>query len=190
MRIILGVCVLHLIIIFPAYGHSPWAQHHVYRQKHLLILSARDDSASYPVSKKLVELINSFEPSARARPARAKNLKRAYKLLKTRQLQFALLSKHNLDMMRFSSGKLKGNEEVNLQTIYVFGDLEFVSVDGFPDDLAYSLTEGLVRSHHELTQMVSLENLIDYETLHPGSRKLLQEIELGNYEKNHNNTLE
>ena len=89
------------LIFFPNSGatHSPWGQYQVYRQKHLLILSTKDDLPSYEASKKLVTAINKLEPSAKARPARAKNLTRAHSLLKSNQMQFAILSKNNIEMI-------------------------------------------------------------------------------------------
>ena len=45
----------------------------MYRQKHLLILSSRDDDISYPFSKELVSCLDKVLPIAKARPARAIN---------------------------------------------------------------------------------------------------------------------
>ena len=69
----------------PARAHSPWGQYHVYRKKHLLILSTRDDAPSYPFSRQLVDCLQAALPEAKARPARAIHLERAYNLLRTDQ---------------------------------------------------------------------------------------------------------
>ena len=88
-----------------AFAHSPWGQYQVYHQKHLLILSSRDDEPSYPFSKILADYLAAAVPSSKARPARAINIKRVYNLLLTNQFQFVLLSRDKIDMMRKAVGE-------------------------------------------------------------------------------------
>ena len=53
---------LNIIIYFFIYlifsAHSPWGQYLAYREQHLLIMSTREDIATYPYSKILVDVIN------------------------------------------------------------------------------------------------------------------------------------
>ena len=66
-----------------ALAHSPWGQFQVYRQKHLFILTSREDKESYRYSKLLAIALNREQTTAIARPARAVNLTRVYNLLRT-----------------------------------------------------------------------------------------------------------
>jgi len=167
--------ILILLALCPvlALAHSPWGQYQVYRQKHLLVLSTRDDLQSYPYSKKLVEALNKSVPESKARPARAINLERAYNLLRTNQFQFALLSKTNVEMMRNASDQFQGKNKVDLKTIYEFGDLEFVVQPDFPEDLVAVVTHGVLESLESLPEAKPTEEVIANNTLHAGARKVL-----------------
>jgi hypothetical protein len=155
------------------WAHSPWGQYAVYRQKHLLILSTRDDPESYGYSKILVDAINKEAPEANARPARAINLERAYNLLRTDQFQFALLSPQNIDAMRSASGPFEGKASVDLKTLYSFGTLELAVVGHFPSNLAAIVTDAILNSLSVLPQAASPEEILTYQTLHPGAREAI-----------------
>lgn len=150
-------------------GHSPWGQYQVYRQKHLLILSTRDDTQSYPYSKKLVGALNKVVPSANARPARAINLERAYNLLRTDQFQFALLSRSNIKTLREASGQFEGKPKVDLRTIYEFDGLEFVVRADFPKDLVAIVAHGILEALPTLPGAASVEEVRKNPSLHPGA---------------------
>lgn len=158
-----------------AKAHTPWGHYAVYRQKHLLVLSTRDDLPSYPYSKRLVEAINFGAPEASARPARAKDLRRAYDLLRTDQFQFALLSSANVAAMREASGPFEGDAPVDLATLYVFGDLEFVVRADFPVDLAAIVSLAVLNSHEVLPEAMRPEEIRGHPALHPGAELALLE---------------
>ena len=168
--LILTLFALHPALIL---AHSPWGQFQVYRQKHLLVLSTRDDLPSYPYSKKLVNALNKSVPEAKARPARAINLERAYNLLRTNQFQFALLSKANIEMMRSASDQFEGKDKIDLKTIYEFGDLEFVVQPDFPEDLVAVVAHGVVESLSTLPEAKPVSEVISNEKLHAGACKVL-----------------
>ena len=162
--------------LFPlmALAHSPWGQYAVYRQKHLLILSTRDDAQSYGYSKRLVDAINMAVPEASARPARAINLDRAYNLLRTDQFQFALLSSENIEAMRSSTGLFTGKPSVDLKTIYRFDNLEFVVRADFPENLVAIVTNAVLSNLSSLPGALPPEELRKYATLHAGARKAIE----------------
>ena len=165
-----------LILGFPRPGvaHSPWGQYQVYRRKHLLILSTREDAPSYPYSRKLVETLNATVPTASARPARAVDLERVYNLLRTDQFQFALLSNANVEMMINATGQFEGRPKVDLRTVFRFGDLRFVVRQDFPDNLVAVVTHGIVEALPVFRDAVDLETLKADPTLHPGALMALQ----------------
>ena len=71
----------------------------MYRQKHLLILSSRDDDVSYPFSKELVSCLDKVLPIAKQGQQGAINLSRAFDLLRTDQFQFAVFDRENIEKM-------------------------------------------------------------------------------------------
>ncbi len=162
-----------VLIPTTTFGHSPWGQYAVYRQKHLLVLSTRDDPASYYYSKLLVNAINKGAPEASARPARAVNLERAYNLLRTNQFQFALLSQQNILDMRQATGTFSGKPAVDLRTIYRFGDLEFVVLAQFPDGLVEVVADALLSSREDLPGAITRDEALKSALLHPGARRAI-----------------
>lgn len=157
-----------------AQAHSPWGQYAVYRQKHLLVLSTRDDAESYPYSKLLVEAINRGAPEANARPARAKDLRRAYDLLRSNQFQFALLSVSNIEAMRSGRGEFSDQQTVDLKTLYRFEELEFVVRSDFPVNLAAIVTDAVLQNLEDLPNAATPRELLAHDTLHPGARAALE----------------
>lgn len=157
-----------------SFAHSPWGQYQVYRQKHLLILSTREDLPSYPYSRELVEALNKTVPSANARPARAISLQRVYDLLRTDQFQFALLSKQNVKHLREASGQFAGSPKLDLRTIYEFADLEFVVRADFPEDLVAIVTHGVLEALPGLPDSTSVTRVRANPYLHPGALKVLE----------------
>lgn len=158
----------------PGMSHSPWGQYAVYRQKHLLVLSTREDAETYPYSKRLVEAINKEAPEARARPARAINLERVYNLLRTDQFQFALLSQANVEAMRSSAGPFVGRPPVDLSTIYQFDDLEFVVRADFPKNLVAIVTHAVLTNLESLPGALPPQELLTRAALHAGAREAIE----------------
>ena len=169
------ICMMPALLVAPAaHAHSPWGQYAVYRQKHLLILSTRDDPDSYGYSKLLVSAINKSAPEASARPARAVNLDRAYNLLRTDQFQFALLSKANIDAMRTASGAFADKSPVDLKTVYRFDNLEFVVLADFPQRLVSVVTEAVLSNISALPGADPPKELLKLETLHAGAQAVIR----------------
>lgn len=158
-----------------AMAHSPWGQYAVYRQKHLLVLSTRDDTESYPYSKLLVDAINRSAPEAKARPARAKNLKRAYDLLRSDQFQFALLSRNNIDAMRLATGQFSAGDPVDLKTVYQFGQLEFAVRADFPAHLVAIVAHAVLSGLDDLPGASAMTDVLARDTLHAGARDAIIE---------------
>ena len=157
-----------------AKAHSPWGQYAVYRQKHLLVLSTRDDADSYGYSRLLVDVINISAPEASARPARAINLERAYNLLRTDQFQFVLLSTANIEAMRTATGAFAGKPPVDLKTIYQFDQLEFAVVAHFPDELVAVVTDAVLSYITALPGALPPELVLKQKTLHQGARDAIE----------------
>ncbi|MBX2868283.1 MAG: hypothetical protein KTR18_06385 [Acidiferrobacterales bacterium] len=157
-----------------SFAHSPWGQYQVYRQKHLLVLSTREDPESYPFSKELVAALNIAVPSANARPARAVDLARVHNLLRTDQFQFALLSPENIAMLRQGSGQFQGKQKVDLRTIYEFDGLEFVVRADFPDNLVAVVTHGVLESLAMLPSATPVDRVRVNPYLHPGALQVLR----------------
>ena len=177
-RIVYLFTVLILTFSSISLAHSPWGQYQVYRQKHLLILSTKEDAPTYPFSKRLTTIINRIEPTASARPARAKDLRRIHALLKTNQMQFAVLSKQNAVHLRQGTAAFKDKEPLAMAVIYTFGELEFLVQPEFPDQLVSIVTHAVLSSLDHFPDADPPEKIINNPHLHDGALKALQESRL------------
>lgn len=158
-------------------AHSPWGQYQVYRAKHMLILSTRQDDASYPFSKELVTCLEETLPSAHARPARAISLMRAFNLLRTDQFQFAVLPKNQIDLMRANEGKFKIPKPIELQTLLAFADLQLVVRADFPAELVELVTHHLLQCQGQFSyEMKVAVEALDDPNIHPGASLAITEF--------------
>ena len=120
-----------------------------------------------------MEAINKGAPEASARPARAKDLERAYNLLRSDQFQFALLSPANIDAMRTSTGPFAGKPVVDLKTVYKFDGLEFVVRADFPENLVSIVTDAVLSNLQALPGAMAPKEVIQVATLHAGAREAI-----------------
>ena len=173
------VCSIAALIsaVSPLYAHSPWGQYQVYRQKHLLILSSRDDEGSYPFSKELVACLDNVLPIAKARPARAINIERAFNLLRTDQFQFAVFDHKNIKKMRNATGEFSDRKPVDLGTLLQFQNMRIVARRDFPNDLVATVTHNLIKCRNELSIPLNLNpEILDDPNLHQGAKEAIKDF--------------
>ena len=173
-KIVCLFTVLLLTFSSTSLAHSPWGQYQVYRQKHLLILSTKEDSPTYSFSKKLTTIINHAEPSADARPARAKDLRRIHALLKTDKMQFAVLSKDNAAHLRKGTAAFKDKGPLAMATIYTFGELEFLVQPTFPKQLVSVVTHAILSLLYHLPDADPPEKVMNNPHLHSGAQEAIR----------------
>ena len=165
------------LYVNPLIAHSPWGQYQVYRQKHLLILSSRDDEISYPFSKELVACLDNVLPIAKARPARAINIERAFDLLRTDQFQFAVFDRENIEKMRVASGEFSDRKPVDLGTLLQFQNMRIVVRRDFPEDLVATVTHNLIKCRNEFSIPLNLNpKILDDPNLHQGAKEAIKDF--------------
>lgn len=114
---------------------------------------------------------------AKARPAKAVNLERAYNLLRTDQFQFAVLSKRNVEMMRGALGQFSGRPAVNLKTVLEFENLVLVLRAELPADLVAMVAHGIVEGSDGLSIKPWITGTILQDPhLHEGAAQALREF--------------
>ena len=156
-------------------AHSPWGQFQVYRQKHLLILTSREDKESYPYSKLLAIALNREQPTASARPARAVNLTRVYNLLRTKQFSFTLLPRNHLKILEgMDAENTKSKYRLAVSPIYSFGELVLMVQNDFDKNLVRIVTHALAESASWLPDADAPLDVLSNKNLHPGAYDALQ----------------
>lgn len=157
-----------IVVAFFLSAHSPWGQHQVYRQKHLLIMSTIDDVPTYPFSKRLVTVINEVLPHASARPARAKHFERLHSLFSTKQMKVMLLSRPNAQAALRGDGPFEAFGPLEFRVLYQFGDLQLLGQVDFPDQFAWLVTDAIMRARTKI-EADSPEIVQQLTNLHPGA---------------------
>lgn len=133
-------------IAAPAFGHTPYGQWVVYRQKHLLVGSHRGDLRTYALAKNVVASLSEELPEAQARVARGPRPQRIASLMGTGQLFLAVLSVDEARRMASAEPPFEGYRPtpvhalVSLDTNYLL-----FAAPEFPEEHGRLVTEAL---HH------------------------------------------
>jgi len=127
-------------------GHAPWGQWQVYRQRHLLFLSTREDKPSYPFSKTLVSIIELYLPEASPKPARAKDYRTVHGLLSTDQMPVAVLSKNVARSLILGEKEFENYAPVEMKLLYDFGDIVLITRPQMPENHAWRIVDAILRS--------------------------------------------
>ena len=126
-------------------GHAPWGQWQVYRMRHMLLLSVREDEKSYPFSKVIIDALSETLPEARARPARARDYRRVHSLLSTDQIPLAVLSKDVVISLLYGTGVFNNFSPVSMNMVFDFGELMLIARPTMPDSHTWRITDALIR---------------------------------------------
>ena len=130
-------CGLILVALLALSAHTPYRQWEVYRMKHLLIGTSREDTASYTAGKQLAELLIEAVPETRARVARARTVERLASLISTDQLKVLLISNKHLAEMAEGTGPFKAFGPIEIARLFQFDGLVLISRTDFPASHAW-----------------------------------------------------
>ena len=152
-------------------GHAPWGQWQVYRQRHLLLLSTREDKPSYPFSKTLVSIIELYLPEANSRPARAKDYRTVHGLLSTDQMLVAVLSKNVARSLILGEKEFENYAPVEMKLLYDFGDIVLITRPQMPENHAWRIVDAILRSNS--FKLFDYKNVLTID-IHSGALKSLK----------------
>jgi hypothetical protein len=137
-------CGLIFLAMLVLSAHTPYRQWEVYRMKHLLIGTSREDAASYAVGKQLAESLSQAIPESRARVARARTVERLGSLIATDQLQVLLVSQNHLSELAQGTGPFKAFGPIAIVRLFRFDDLVLVARADFPARHAWIITHAFL----------------------------------------------
>ncbi|MFQ5898542.1 MAG: hypothetical protein ACE5JN_09870 [Candidatus Methylomirabilia bacterium] len=124
-------------------GHTPYRQWVVYRKRHLLILTSRTDGPSYPLGKRVAEILATHLPASKARVSRAPYTERIASLISTKQMDVALLSRDDAAALLEGRPPFADYGPVPLRVIIGLGNYLLVCRDDFPAPHAYLVARTL-----------------------------------------------
>lgn len=154
-----------------ASGHTPYRQWIIYRRKHLLIGCHKEDPATYDLAKRAVGLLGEHLPEAKSRPARAPSAARLASLMRTEQMDVAIVSAQDARAMVAGSGAFAAFGATDLRVLLPVGERLMVARADFPPRFAWLVSGAL--SGTELAD--APDPSADYGVpWHPGSMASLQ----------------
>jgi TRAP-type uncharacterized transport system substrate-binding protein len=173
-RVFLHVILASTALTFGT-GHTPYRQWVVYRKRHLLILTSRTDALSYPLGKRVAEILNTHLPASQARVTRAPHTERLASLISTKQLDVALLTRHHAMALLDGQPPFVDYGPVPLRTIVGMGDYLLVCRDDFAAQHAYLVAKTLSLHGAELpVRQDTVPGTEPVVPLHPGALAYFQ----------------
>lgn len=124
-------------------GHTPYRQWHVYRQRHLLILTSREDEPSYTLGQEIASYLAENLPASAARVTRAPSVERFASLIATGQLDVGVLSTELAAAFLRGDPPFTAFGPTDIRTLMQMESHLLISRGDFPDRHAYALAEAL-----------------------------------------------
>lgn len=137
-------CGLIFLSMLGLSAHTPYRQWEVYRMKHLLIGTSREDTSSYPLGKQLAELLRQAVPKSHARVARARTVERLASLIATDQLQVLLVSENHINELAQGTGPFEVFGPIDIVRLFRFDGLVLVSRAEFPANHAWIIARAFL----------------------------------------------
>lgn len=124
-------------------GHTPYGQWQAYRRRHLLIGTSRADAPTYPLGRRVAEVLAAHLPESSARVTRGPDPWRLASLLTTAQIEIVLLSAADVLALRDGRAPFAAFGPTPLRSLFAFGDYWLVCRPDFPDRHAYQVVRTL-----------------------------------------------
>jgi TRAP-type uncharacterized transport system substrate-binding protein len=124
-------------------GNSPYRQWSALRAKHWLILAARDDAEASRLANAAAVLLGARLPESQAMAVSAENDREVVQLLRTRQVELAMLSIDVANEALQGNGGLVRDGSVPLRTVAPFGPHLLVALEDYATDKAARIAAAL-----------------------------------------------
>ncbi len=142
--------LLALAALAFASAHTPYRQWKVYRQRRLLILTSRSDPESFPLGKRVAQLLAEALPSSQAQVSRAPHSERIASQLTTGQMDVAILRRGEAAALARREPPFEDFQPVALRALVGLGPFLLVARDDLPEHHAYLLAQALDAHRGEL----------------------------------------
>ncbi len=175
-RTFLGLTLAGAILALapmPAAAHTPYLQWAMYRKRHLLILTSKTDAPTFPLGKRVAEVLAERLPASQSRVTRAPHTERIASLISTKQMEVAILSPADAENLMEGRAPFADYGPVALRTIVALGDYLLICRDDFPDLHAYLVAKTLVAGKADLPAPVTAGDGGKIP-LHPGAEAFFQ----------------
>jgi hypothetical protein len=127
-------------------GHSPYRQWYAYRANHLLVVTDEARPGALDVATSIASAIATRWPETRAAPAAARSPVEVVKLLRSGQLQVALMPATNALEALEGRGRFAEDGVLPLRAVAVVGGDVLVVLASFSRERAHAIAQALVES--------------------------------------------
>lgn len=160
---------LALIAWLALSGHTPYRQWQVYRERHLVIGTSRADEPSYPLGKRVVQVLLEHLPESSPRVTRGPDPWRLASLLTTRQLDVVLLSRSDAAALRDGRAPFEAFGPTELRALARLGGHVLVTRPDFADRHAYLVAQALAEDRADFRPPALVASGRDPVPAHPGA---------------------
>ena len=158
-----------------AQAHTPYNQWTVYRRKHLLIGCHKQDPRTYDLARRIVAVLESHLPAARARVARAPTAGRLASLLGTGQLDVTILGNQDVIAMSAGTGDFAPYGAIPLRVLLLLEEHALVCRSEMPDRHALLIADALHGSGIESVELTETDMPAPWHDAVAGYRKERQQ---------------
>jgi TRAP-type uncharacterized transport system substrate-binding protein len=155
---------------FATGAHTPYRQWQVYRRRHLLIGTSKADAPTYPLGRRIAEVLATQLPESRARVTRGPDPWRLASLLTTGQLEVALLAQSDVAALRDGRAPFDAFGPTDLNLLFAFGAYFLVCRPNFPDHHAYQVVRTLAENAGAISGAQPVAATAGPVALHAGAR--------------------
>lgn len=132
-----------LLAALPAYGHTPYRQWKVMRERFLLVHSTRTDPVSDALAERIVAILNAELPDANAMVARAPNLERVASLLTSDQARLAVVARDAARRFYLRQGEFAAFDGTGLRVLVELETHLLLATASLPKHHAWLLASAL-----------------------------------------------
>lgn len=170
-RAFLAACGL-LAAALPAYGHTPYRQWKVMRERFLLVHSTRTDPVSDALAERIVAILNAELPEANAMVARAPNLERVASLMTSDQARLAVVARDAARRFYLRQGEFAAFDGTGLRVLVELKGYVLLATETFPKHHAW-LVAGALTEHPDGLEIRIPDPAAEVPT-HVGARAFAQ----------------
>ena len=125
-------------------GHTPYRQWIIYRSERLMIVASYKEGPAFPLAESLARDLSQTIPEARAEAARAPTIRHVTRLVLSKQIPVAIMTRTQALEMIQGTGEGKAEGPVPLRLLAFLRDgFVLISHSDFPRDKAYLMLFGL-----------------------------------------------
>ncbi|MEM7251914.1 MAG: hypothetical protein AAF493_10855 [Pseudomonadota bacterium] len=152
-----------------AHAHSPYRQWGIYRRRHLMIGTSRENEPTYELGRQLVETLAELLPESAARVTRARTVYRLASLLAANQLALALLTAEDAMKIIEGTGRFESIGPTALHSLAQIAGFQLVSDQNFPAHHAWRVSRTFIEHPSRFPNTAVVPPTTVALRLHPGS---------------------